>query len=227
MDSGDIWVINGEENAVGYAIVNDQNQLIQFYLKPTILHQGTDILKKFISQQQITYAMIGTNNPIAFSLSMNLQEQVEVHTLLFEDFVDTPVGVDPHPMRLADESDLTRAITFCQESMGAPEAWLRMYLGRLISEGSLYLLEEHQTILGSCEVRPGAPGVAHVGMIVAPASRKSGLGTYLLKKAKEIANSRGLQPICSCELDNTGSLKCIHAAGFRSMHQILQIQYVA
>jgi predicted acetyltransferase len=67
--------------------------------------------------------------------------------------------------------------------------------------------------------------IADIGMIVSPLYRKSGYGTFLLGKAKEIAIRIGKTPICSCEKDNLGSLKSIQKNGFRSIHQLLSVEF--
>ena len=89
------------------------------------------------------------------------------------------------------------------------------------------MLEDIGEILGSCVVRKcdSDPEIANVGMAVAPAHRRKGLGTFLLGKAKEKAIEWGKQPICSCEMDNAGSLKSIQKNGFRSIHQMLYMEF--
>lgn len=62
-------------------------------------------------------------------------------------------------------------------------------------------------------------------MVVSPAHRKKGLGTFLLGNAKEKAIKWNREPICSCEKDNIGSLKSIENNGFRSIHQMLMLEF--
>ena len=82
-------------------------------------------------------------------------------------------------------------------------------------------------ILGACEVRKSAvqPEVADLGMVVSVNHRRKGVGTYLLGQAKRISREWDRKPICSCEKENAGSLKSILNNGFRSVHQMLVMEF--
>ena len=227
IDQAKHWLIQLNQETIGYACVNAENTLLQFYLKPHYLNEGTGIFKTFIQQEKITQAIIGTNNPVCLSLALHLNQSVKVHTYLFEDFlISAPVKQDTE-IAIAKRRDLLKLIAFCNYSVGAPEQWLKVYLGDLIDKGEVFMLENADEVVGTCEVRRSAsnPNIADLGIIVSPEHRKKGLGTFLLRKAKEIALQWGKSPICSCEKDNLGSLKAIQNNGFRSIHQMVLIGF--
>lgn len=221
------WQIQQDEAIIGYAAVNEEACLLQFYLKPEWRPDGLPIFAAFIEAQNIRTALIGTNNPHCLSLALHFQKQVEVDTYLFSDFFPTEPKEINGDLRFAKKSDLSRIVDFCYMSMGAPREWLKGYIGDLIAKGEIQLLEEGGDIMGTCEVRKSEsnPQVADVGMVVAPAQRKRGVGTYLLGRAKATALAWGRRPICSCEKGNIGSLKSIQKNGFRSVHQILRMKF--
>ena len=96
-----------------------------------------------------------------------------------------------------------------------------------MKKGEIFSLEDGDEIIGTCEVRKSitAPEFADIGMVVSPAYRRKGYGTYLLNRAKTIALEWGKTPICSCEKDNIGSVKSIHNCGFVSKYQLLSIDF--
>ena len=227
-DQAKHWLIQLNQETVGYTCVNEENTLLQFYLQPQFLNEGAAIFKTFIQQQKITQAIIGTNNPICLSLILHLNQSVQVHTYLFKDFsASAPTTNQDIAVVMAKSKDLLKLIAFCNYSVGAPEQWLKVYLGDLIEKGEIFILEDAGEVVGTCEVRKSAsnPDVADLGIIVSPDHRKKGLGTLLLGKAKEIALQWKKSPICSCEKDNLGSLKAIQNNGFRSIHQMLLVEF--
>lgn len=217
------WEVKLEDQIIGYACVDANNRLLQFFILPSWLQDGVLLFDQFIKQEDIQSALVGTNNPVFLSLAMHFQKSVLVDTYLFSDGVDVPPMEREGLLGNAMEKDLERLVDFCHTSMGGPKDWLTGYLGDLIRKGELFVLEEGAEILGTCEVRKSQSNldVADIGVIVSVNHRQKGLGTYLLGKAKSVAKDWGRAPICSCESTNIGSLKAIQANGFRTMHQML------
>ncbi|MCF8247609.1 MAG: GNAT family N-acetyltransferase [Saprospiraceae bacterium] len=221
------WELKNENQTIGYACVNDDNLLLQFYVLPPWMQESISIFEEFIHHQKIKKALIGTNNPICLSIAMHFLKTIKVDTYLFTDFLNVDTTNNKGILRPAELKDIGTLVIFCHESMGGPKEWLKGYIGNLIKRGEFFILEDGEEILGTCEVRKSESNskVASVGMVVSPPHRKKGLGTYLLGKAKNIAIQWNKQPICSCEKDNIGSLKSIENNGFRSMHQMLAMEF--
>ncbi len=221
------WNIKDEGQQIGYACINDENCLLQFFILPYWLQEGVSIFQQFIDEQDITKGIIGTNNPIYCSLAMQFQKSVKVDTYLFGDFIKIePIDRVEKP-RLAQNKDLDLVVEFCHLSMGAPKEWLTGYVSNLIEKSEFFILDNNQQIIGTFEVRKSESNfkVANIGMVVSPEHRRKGIGTYLLGAAKTKAIEWNRDPVCSCEKDNIGSLKAIQKNGFRSIHQMLSIEF--
>lgn len=221
------WKITQENKTIGYTCVNDENCLLQFFVLPHWIPESVSIFQQFVQQQNIKSALIGTNNPMCLSIAMHIQKSVKVHTYLFTNILNIENSNKEGIFRVIKSQELEIVVDFYHKSMGAPKDWLTGYLGNLVEKGEVFVLVNGDEILGACEVRKSEnnPKVAGVGMVVSPAHRKKGLGTFLLGKAKEKAIAWNRQPICSCEKDNAGSLKSIENNGFRSIHQMLFLEF--
>lgn len=221
------WEIQAENQTIGYACVDDENRLLQFFVLPPWMQAGETIFRQFIAQEKIEKGLVGTNNPMCLSIAMHVQKSVKVDTYLFTDYVKEATVERAGVFRMATEDELERLVDFYHKSMDGPEAWLTGYLGDLLAKGEIFFLEENGEILGACEVRRRAsdPTLADLGMVVSASHRKKGIGTYLLGKAKEVAYGWDKEPICSCEKENMGSLKSIQKNGFRSIHQMVLMAF--
>ena len=221
------WLILIDKQIVGYACVDSNNYLLQFFVLPAWLIDGPDLLKKFILEQNINHGIIGTNNPVSLSIAMHLQRSVSIHTYLFADYIPSQSVSKKAKLITASKQDLERLVDFCHMCTGGAKSWLKEYIGDLIEKQEYFMLEKGNEIVGICEVRKSIsnPAVADLGMIVSPKFRKQGWGTYFIGKAKEIAIQWDRKPICSCEKDNIGSLKAIQRNGFRSVHQMLLVSF--
>lgn len=219
------WEITLGGKLIGYACVDADNQLLQFYLEGPWLKNGVPYLQQFIKQERIGVALVGTHNPQFLSLVMHLQKRVKVHTYLFHDFEAVPLPPRSGAFKAVKREELASLVDFYHYSIKAPKAWLTDYLGKHVREGEVFTLHQAGKIVGACEVRrsPTYAHIADLGMVVSPDFRQQGYGTFLLGKAKEIALQWNREPICSCEKENIGSLKSIQHNGFRSVFQLLGV----
>ena len=221
------WKIALNINVIGYICVNDENHLLQFYVIPEWLQEGSQIFEKFITQQKIKAAVIGTNNPSCLSTAMHFQKQIKIECLLFSDLLVKKINTMDGLIRTAEINDLKNVVKFCHNSTGDPINWLNEYSENLINRNELFIFEHNGEILGTFEVRKSesCPETANIGMIVSSLHRRKGLGTFLLGKAKEISLKWNRKPICSCEKENIGSKKSITNNGFRNIHQMLLLKF--
>ena len=223
----DIWTIWKEEHVVGYALVDQARQLLQFYLQTLYLPNRLLIFRQLLETAKVKTGIVGTHQPVFISTALHFVQHLQVHTYLFREVVASTVAMKTGGLVEISKSQLPQMVTFYHYSVGAPETWLQVYLGDLIDRRALFCLRRNNQIVGTCEVRKSdaMSSCADIGMIVAPDFRRQGYGTYLLSLAKDIALERGLQPICSCEKGNIGSLRSIEANGFRTTHQLLAINF--
>lgn len=221
------WEIRNAGDLIGYACVNEEHELLQFYLRPRYLSQGAKIFQKYLADTGIHRGIVGTNNPVYLSLALIFAQEVGIHTYLFRAGFEVDIHEKEGVLKVCQQEDIERIVAFCHYSIHAPVDWLNGYISGLVAKAEIFVFEHEDNILGTCEVRSSqtAPAFADIGMIVSPEFRKQGYGTYLLSRAKQIAKERQKEPICSCEKDNLGSFKSISNCGFISMHQLLAIDF--
>ena len=226
-DQAQHWAILSNDALIGYACTNDQKQIIQYFNQTSSVLEHQSIFKHLMEKTSCSVGIVGTNNPIFHSTALHFADQIEIHTYLFRETVSAEVSSKPGKLRAAQTRDLQRIVDFCNLSVGAPKEWLNGYVSNLINQQEIYTLENHENIIGTCEVRNSSTNetVADIGMIVSPNYRKQGYGTYLLQQAKQIAEQNGKTPICSCEKGNIGSLKSIERSGLRSTQVLLNMQF--
>ncbi len=64
-----------------------------------------------------------------------------------------------------------------------------------------------------------------VGMVVAEAHRRSGIGAYIAAHLKHHCLKHGDRPICGCSADNQGSRRALEIAGFVTAHSLIEFTY--
>lgn len=231
-ESSQHWGLKLDGEIIGYACISRKNTLYQFYITPKYLMHGIVILEEFIKQREIKKGIIGTNNPICFSLIMHFQKSMEIYGYIFKDMEEVTQEEKEGEFRKAEPEELERLIAFQNSALQSSEAseasetsddWFRNYIGHWISRDEFFVLEKKSKIIGTLEFRTSDLNtkIACLGIIVSKEYRNQGYGSYLLGKGKLVSKSRNIESICACDKENIASQKAIEKSGFRKLHLIL------
>ena len=226
------WQIRVDEALAGYFVSNDEQTLLQFYVRPEFDHQSSRIFQQVLVQNNLKYAMVGTIDPLLLRHCLDVQRSVKVHTHLYEagnahSYAQT-LSAAPQ-LRAVTLDELDRVIQFqtdCLTLDRSTVGWLRVYSSALIERSELFVLPDEDRWLGLGELRRSdtQTGVADVGMMVAPAHRGRGLATSILARLRAACESESLRAICSTTAENVAAQKAILKAGFRSRHRIIRVE---
>lgn len=213
---------------VGSCALDDEQRLLRFCVAPDLQAEASDWLAYACGELQCTQLMVPTLDPGFMVPALKLAGEVQVHSLLYADGPDLAADGWPE-LQVAGPGDFADLVDFQVETLGAPRAFIESYVGARLERGELWRLVGDGGLHASGEVRRDAqqPGLAHLGMIVHPERRKSGLGRRLLAALVGISREQGLRPLCSTEVTNTGARRAIEAVGFEPLHRLLSLQVQA
>ncbi|NNE65567.1 MAG: hypothetical protein HKN33_03300 [Pyrinomonadaceae bacterium] len=218
----------------GFVCINGENQIVCFYLCRRFRRFGADVLRAVIAEKGIVQALVGTNDPFFLSQCLDRSKNTEVHTLLFGDNED--VGSDDtvfgeitfEPATAEDFEEVFENYCGAGDAMDAESVEtgfedLKGYIRTVMNNHRIFVLRENGRLIATseCRISKTQEPFADVGMIVAGDQRRRGVGGHVLKLTKAFCYERDLEPICSCEAGNIGSMKAIMNAGFVSSHRIL------
>ena len=228
-DMGNHYAITDDGDGIGYCIVNDENVLLQFFVKPG--HDSESLFRQMLEELSIAGAVVTTSQDRYLSLCMDHQTSVVVNAFTYNFDEDAEVEEVSFPaeteFRLIVQSELEAAVDFGVETLGADRGWLSGYYGEKVSGEELFGLWRGDLLLATGECRPSATQTpyADLGMIVSTSRRGEGIATNILRQLTLLCRQRGLRPICSTEAGNIAARKSIKRAGFRSQHRILEIGF--
>ena len=79
------WEIQDEEQRAGYFCTGSDNDLLRFHLFENYQAQAQNIFRWVVSTYGIQYAIASTIEPLYFSLCLDIQVSMTVHSYLFRD----------------------------------------------------------------------------------------------------------------------------------------------
>lgn len=228
-DMADIYEILSDQNTVGYAAINGNNELLRFHVSKQF--DPVPALVALIDKMELSGAVVSTAEPLALAALMDVQRSVSTRAIMYHlpgiQSAQTPLFPEDTQLKPVGADDLETVADFAHRTLGASLDWLLSYFDGLIREGELHALWRGTEVLstGECRRNRRQPAVADVGMIVGKAHRRMGIATEMLKALVQIAGEQSLSPICSTESDNIGAQKAICAAGFVGYHRILNLSF--
>ena len=213
----------------GYFCLDNDNILLQYYIKDKFIDETKELLRYIIQEYKIKEGFVSTIDVRSLPVFLDFNNEIHTHTLLYKDsyHVDKVSPIEGMEIRIATSTDMQNVIEYYENRVDIQGSWLRPYCINLIKKQQLFLFEVSNEIIGTGERRSGESqtGYAHVGVTVAKEYRKKGLASYILSYLKKDCYKYGLVPICSTTIDNLGSQKAIQNAGFYAYHRIVKVKF--
>ena len=223
------WEIQERGQHVGYFCIDANNYLLRFHLVEDYQSQGQQLFRWIVSTCNIQYAITSTIEPLYFSLCLNLQTGITLHSYLFRDHkrVELSSGLNNGIFRKAEKHELDGIVSFYQANTQGTGEWIEAFVKRHLDQEELFVLYDRQTLVAMGECIPSQKQLpyADLGMIVAQSYRGRGLGSFVLTRLKKHCYEAGWQPICSCTSDNLASKRAIEKAGFISEHRMVKVRF--
>ncbi|WP_201372970.1 GNAT family N-acetyltransferase [Ktedonobacter robiniae] len=223
------WEVQVQEQRAGYFCIDSNNDLLRFHLMESYQARAQEIFCWVISAYGIQGAIASTIEPLYFSLCLDIQRSIALHSYLFRDSrpVEQPFNLSKGIFRKAEKSELSDIVRFYQVNTEGPGEWIEAFLRARLDCEELFVLLDQQTPIATGECRPSQkqPPYADLGMVVAQSHRGRGLGSSMLIQLKKHCYEAGWKPICSCEAANHASKKAIEKAGFISEHRMAKILF--
>lgn len=223
------WEIRDGEQRAGYFCIDSNNYLLRFSLLADYQSQAQEIFGWILSIYNIQHAITSTIEPLYFSLCLDIQKSIALHSYLFRDHkrVELPPGFDKSIFRKAEKKELDDIVSFYRKNTEGPGEWIEAFVKKRLDHEELFVLHEQQTLIatGECISSQKQPPYADLGMVVAQSHRGRGLGSSMLIHLKNHCYDVGWKPICSCAADNRASKKAIEKAGFLSEQRMLKVTF--
>jgi RimJ/RimL family protein N-acetyltransferase len=223
------WEILDQEQRIGYFCLGSNQELLRFHLWENALDRAQEIFQWMLSTYGIQRATASTIEPLYFSLCLDVQSTITLHSYLFRDHQPRVLssGLNASLFRKADTSEIDDIVRFYHANTEGPGEWIAAFVNARLTHDELFVLSDQHTLVAAGECIPSQkqPPYADLGMIVARSYRGRGVGSFVLTQLKNHCYEAGWKPICSCEAANHASKKAIEKAGFISEQRIVNVTF--
>lgn len=223
------WEIQDQGQHAGYFCIGPDNYLLRFHLLESYQDRAEEIFRWIISTYGIQRAIASTIEPLYFSLCLDIQVSMTLHSYLFRDNkrIEPSSNLFNSTFRKVEKRELEDMARFYRANTEGPGEWVEAFLHERLNREELFAFYDQQTAVATGECIPSqkqAP-YADLGMVVGQSYRGRGLGSSMLIQLKKHCYEAGWKPICSCSADNHASKKAIEKAGFISGQRMMKILF--
>ena len=222
-DGGEGGGAKAGDRIMGYAVISG-DAVVEFFLAPDVLAALQVAFAAVLDHAQAARALCKTFDTLLLTAAASRPARTSTTGYLFREVRDPSFTPDPDIVtRLASPTDVD-AVWSIHDGFFDDVDEVRQYL----DTQSLFLYHAAGEELLGCgiltRVVPGETAV-DVGMVVAPARRRRGLGSYIVADLKDRCLRAGDRPIAGCDAANLASRRALENAGFTTSHSLLDFTY--
>lgn len=217
--------IQRKGEGIGYALVNPDGVLIEYYLEPREWMYAEEIAAQLVKEHAIPRAIVKSFDAMMLSTLMHLQTQVQVLGYLARDYKarSLPSHLVPSMQaQVATEDQLGVICAMRQEVFRDPSRFAQAIAAKEVIG---YWKEE--TFLGFGMLRRVRPDqeALEINIAVDPAYRRRAYGAYMLEDLVKRCVAQGMAPIASCPVHNRASQLVGERVGLSARDRLLSLVF--
>lgn len=220
---GSVWSIRKDEQEIGYAVTDGGETLLELHLTACELRHLQEASDMLIQGSGIRRILAKSFDANLLFVALPRMRNIRTTGMLYRVVADAGFREDAAvKIRAANDDDMANLLDIGRDFFdGAAE--VRSYR----QSGGLLVYETGGGLLLGAgllsQVVAGRDDI-DIGMVVAPAHRRRGYGTYIVAHLKAHCLASRLRPICGCAVDNLASQRTLERAGFASRHKLMEFE---
>ncbi len=218
------YLIENNNNTLGYCCINEEGCLTQIYLEEVYYSQMNNVIGALIKSGLINAASLSSNEPIGFNACLFHSKSSKTNTFCFE-HLNKPIEVNSTlEIVIVSTKDIPAIKAFYKVQVGMEDTF--GYTENLVSRNELFMVKELDVIIATseCRMSDSQPEIADIGIIVNKEHRGKGIATQVMQMQVNRVLKANRKPICSTTLDNFASRKAIEKSGFYCSNIIFDIK---
>jgi GNAT superfamily N-acetyltransferase len=217
------YIINDNEEAVGYYAIFKEELLTQFFLKVSMYRKSHDVFKQVLASHPISSIFVPTSDEFLLSTVLDQDFEMSKQAYFFQDSkipVPEEKLFESGQLRKAVQSDVEHIIDVSQDFFDR--------LPERIEDGEIFVFMKENLLLGVGIIEKSRlqSRYASVRMFVNEEFRQQGIGRTIIHHLKEWCYQNQLIPICGCWYYNTNSKLTLESAGMVSKTRLLKFELV-
>jgi GNAT superfamily N-acetyltransferase len=225
IDESECFLLQADGNDIGYAIINTDGILIEFFLFDKYASGSTEIFRQLLKELSVTEIYCKSFDSLLLSNCLMCSFPYSVIGVLYRDYMEP--GVIPDPEIRMTKSDLSSIGLFKQQDDSIKELFETddQLTGFITNENVFEFYGNDEFVgCGMVIITNRDWNYCDLGVWVKPSSRGNKIGSQIILRLREFAIENKLKPSCGCAVENIASQKTIERSGFASRHKLISFK---
>jgi hypothetical protein len=225
VNSSDYYLLKSDNKEIGYAIVDMEGILIEYYLINRFINEGKEFFRQVKKDLSVTKVYCKSFDSILLSNCLLCSFPYSVLGLLYRDYDEPAIEKDPEinmervglsSVGLIQRQDDSIKVLFDTEQQ----------LVEFITNENVFTFNKNDELIGcGMVIRTHLDwDYCDLGVWVHPSKRGNSYGSQILLCLREFAINNNMNPSCGCAIENTASKKAIEKSGFVSKYELINFK---
>jgi GNAT superfamily N-acetyltransferase len=216
------YLIKNENTVQGYAIMNSDGVLIEFYVKDLYVPVSHEVFNQLIKELAIHEVYCKSFDSLLLNACMQSSLPYSLVGVLYRDYSEPQIQNDPDIlMRICGLASVNLLLNQDEsiKELFETEQQLRSF----IEHEHVFEFYKNDNLIGcGMVIRTKAEwDFCDLGVWVHPQRRGNGMGAQIILQLRAFALQNQLSPSCGCGIENIASQKTIEKSGFVSKHKLI------
>lgn len=223
IEDSDYYNIQAENKDIGYAVRNNEGDLIEFYVTYKYIPESDVIFRQILKELSIMFIYCKSFDYLLLGNCLINSLPYSVLGILYRDYVEPLIEKDPDIKM--KKSGLSSVGLLLEQDASINELFeTERQLTDFIQTGNVFEFYKDDEFIGCGMVLRTHPdwNYCDLGVWVKPLHRGNSYGSQIISGLREFAIKNSMIPSCGCAIENKASQRTIEKSGFVSRHKLIK-----
>lgn len=225
INNSDCYLLQIDDKEIGYAIMNNDGVLIEFYLIYKYIPESNGFFRQVLKDLSITEIYCKSFDFLLLSNCLLSSLSYSVLGVMYRDYVEALIKKDLEIKM--EKADLSSLESLLKQDDSIKELFeTEQQLSDFIQNENVFEFYKNDEFIGCGIVIRTNPDwdFCDLGVWVNPSKRGKAIGSQIILNLREFAIQNNMRPSCGCAIDNIASQKAIEKSGFVSKHKLIHFK---
>ncbi len=225
VNDSDCYLLQIEDKEIGYALLNTENILIEFYVENKYISSSNKIFRQILNDLSVTEIYCKSFDSLLLSNCLLSSFTYSVIGVLYRDYVEPLVILDSGIKMI--KADLSSIGLLKKQDDSIKELFeTEDQLTNFIKNENVFEFYKNDEFIGcGMIIRTNSDwDFCDLGVWVNPLKRGKSIGSQIILNLREFAIKNNKKPSCGCAIDNLASQKIIEKSGFVSRYKMINFK---
>jgi len=223
--NSDCYLLQIDDKEIGYAIMNSNGVLIEFYVLNKYIPDSNKFFKQVLKDLSVTEIYCKSFDSLLLDNCLLNSLSYTVFGIMYRDYVEALIKKDLEIKM--DKADLSSVELLLRQDDSIKELFeTEQQLTDFIQNENVFKFYKNNELIGCGMVlRTNKDwGFCDLGVWVNPSKRGNSLGSQIIINLREFAIENKMKSSCGCAIENLASQRTIEKSGFVSRYKLINFK---